>query len=558
MRKIYLVRGPGAVHIFAIGLATSWSTTAAFAFCGMASVGGGGSGPPSISATETSTTQVLEEVRRRTEAAKEQQPVPVSNAAPAPAEAPPPAASAPPPPAAAEPAKAASNASAAAATAAAQAAKPASANATPPPAPAAAKPAPKPDVAEAVEAVKPAPKVKAVEQAEDAVEEAAPKPKVAKQAESAAEDAVEQAPAKPAKKPKAVKKAKAAEPEPEPQPEKYSAHPPSLKDYGSSEDRSIVGGLSRTTAVWAQGFADYERHSNLAPGNQENPTRRSFTGGGLVGADWTQVKHGETVQALQFGVFSGYSASHTKFSDTSFKANDIAPNPGLATYLRTDNQQDVDGPFVGTYAAYIADKWTFDAAFKADIFDLTQSSHLQQVCANDVMGTQNGSASVTDYVFAANAAYRHDLTENSWFEPMAGLRYTITDFGSDVSNSVFTGNAPQVPQTPGRLGLEDGTALRLQFGGRYGQKWTTPEGYLWTTTLGAYLYSDVSITGFKSIAGQTGESVGPVDEGKIRALGQFETHLDVGNGLSYMLRADVRGGSDVFGVGGQLGIRYEW
>ena len=507
MRKYHNVRGSGAAHLFVIGLATSWSTTAALAICGMASVGGGGSGPPSISATETSTTQVLEEVRRRTEVAQQQQAIPVSNTSTAPAETPPPAASAP-PPAAAEPAKAASNASTAAA---------------------------------AAQAAKPAPKAKAV-----------------KQADTSAEDAVEEAAPKSAKKPKAVKQAKAAEPEPEPQPEKYSAHPPSLKDYGSAEDRSIAGGLSRTTAVWAQGFADYERHANLAPGNQENPTRRSFTGGGLVGADWTEIKHSETPEAFQFGVFSGYSASHTKFSDTSFIANDIAPNPGQATYLRTNNQQDVDGPFVGTYAAYIADKWTFDAAFKADIFDLTQSSHLQQVCSNDVMGSQNGSASVTDYVFAANAAYRHDLTGNSWFEPMVGLRYTITDFSSDVSNSVFTGNIPQLPQTPGRLGLEDGTALRLQFGGRYGQKWTTPEGYLWTTTLGAYLYSDVSITGFKSIAGQTGESVGPVDEGKVRALGQFETHLDVGNGMSYMLRAEVRGGSDVFGVGGQLGIRYEW
>jgi hypothetical protein len=138
---------------------------------------------------------------------------------------------------------------------------------------------------------------------------------------------------------------------------------------------------------------------------------------------------------------------------------------------------------------------------------------------------------------------------------MVGARYTITDFSNDVSNGVFRAGGVQ---KPGTLGLDDGTALRLQIGGRYGQKWTSPEGYLWTTTLGAFLYSDVAISGFKSIAGQTGESVGPVDEGKVRALGQLETRLEVGNGLSYLFQAEVRGGTDVFGVGGQIGMRYEW
>ena len=489
----------GSISALAMALAASWPIDAAYAACGMASVSGGGSGPPSISATETSTTQVLEEVRRRTEAATQPQPIQVSNASPAPA--------------AAEPTPAA-----------------------PPPAAAAAKPAPKPGAADSVEAVKPASKPQSAKAAEvaDAVEEAAPQPKA-----------------------KAVKKAKAAEPEPTA--ETYDSHPPSLKDFGDAGERSIVGGLSRSTAVWAQGFVDYERHSNIAPGNQENPTRRTFTGGGLAGADWTQVKYGETVQALQFGVFSGYSASHTKLSDTTYNAQDTDGTPFKINYARTGNKEDVDGPFIGAYAAYVADRWTLDAVFKADIFDLSQSSTVAQTpvtcgAGNPDFGIQTGSASVTDFVFAANAAYRHELTTDSWFEPMIGLRYTITDFSSDVSTTVFRTGGSQ----SGRLGLADGTALRLQVGGRYGQKWVSPEGYLWTTTLGAFLYSDVLITGFDSIAGQTGERVGPVDEGKVRALGQLQTTLNFGNGLSYMMQAEVRGGTDVFGVGGQLGIRYEW
>ncbi len=509
MRKNHLLSGP--VRIMLVGFATSWSTAAAYAACGMASVSGGGSGPPSISATETSTTQVLEEVRRRTEAATQPQPIPVSSTTPLPAS----TAAAEPPPAV----------------------KPAPAPA------AAAKPAPKPEVADAVEEAAPAPKAKAVKKAK--APENAPDPQAAKEA---------------APKPKAVKKVQAAEPAAE----TYDAPPPSLKDFSSAEDRSIVGGLSRSTAVWAQGFADYERHSNLAPGNQENPTRRTFTGGGLAGADWTTVKHGDTVQALQFGVFGGYSASHTKLSDTNYQAQDTDGTPFTINYARTDNQQDIDGPFVGAYAAYVADRWTFDAAFKADIFDLSQSSTVAQTpvtCGGGSpdIGIQTGSASVTDYVFAVNAAYRHDLTPNSWFSPMVGIRYTVTNFSNDISNSVFASNTTLgTSQKAGTLGLDDGTALRLQVGGQYGRTWTSPEGYLWTTTLGAFLYSDVSITGFNSIAGQTGERVGPVDEGKVRALGQLQTRLDVGNRLSYMLQAEVRGGTDIFGVGGQVGIRYEW
>ena len=83
MRQIPDARG--SIVILAVGIATSWSVPAALAACGMAAVNGGASGPPSISTTETSTTQVLEQIRRRTQEAQSPQPIPVSNeTAPAP------------------------------------------------------------------------------------------------------------------------------------------------------------------------------------------------------------------------------------------------------------------------------------------------------------------------------------------------------------------------------------------------------------------------------------------------------------------------------------------
>lgn len=445
MRRNIEVRG--SVALLAIGLATSWSTTAAFAACGMPAVGGGGSGPPSISITETSTTQVLEQVRRRTQEAQ-QQPIQVANVA-----------------AADEPTVEAASAQASSASGSAS------------------------------------------------------------------------GPAQTAKK----------------KPKSGASSPPVAAKTYDKEPTASYGAGARTTAVWSQAFLGYERHENLAPGNLENPTRTAKTAGGLVGADWTQVTHSNGVRALQYGVFTGYSDTNAKNSDTRFTTIEGSPT----SYTRTNSKEEIDGPFVGAYVALVQDAWTFDTTFKADFFDLNQSSFLTQTCASPptVFGTQTGSASVTNYMIQANASRRYELTERHWWEPTAGVRYTYTDFGSDPSTTVFNTNDPQAP---GRLGLEDGYALRLQFGARLGERVETADGYIWTTTVGAFLYSDVLVNGFDSISGQTGEFVGPVDEGELRVLGQLETRLNVGNGTTYLFQAEVRGGDDVFGAAGQIGVRYEW
>lgn len=469
MRCHIQVRGPFA--LLAIGLASSWSTTAAFAACGMAAVSGGASGPPSISATETSTTQVLEQIRRRTQDAQTQQAIPVSTTAA--------------------------------------------------------------DVADA---------------------------EVAPAAESDAAQ-TSSAAAKPAKKSKP--KATGAQSTSAASAKSYDKEPAMADDYAFAAKTDAYGGSARTTAVWSQGFLGYDRHKNLAPGNQENPTRTATTGGGMLGADWTHVTQSNGVRAFQYGVFSGYSETRAKKSNTDFEVDEGAasaepPTPqtggGNTSYTRSNNKEDIDGPFVGAYMAYVHNAWTFDTTFKADFFDLNQSSTLTQRCGDDV-GQQSGSASVTNYMIAANVSHRYEITGSQWWEPSAGVRYTYTDFGSDPSVSIFQNGGPQ---PTGRLGLEDGYALRLQFGARLGERVETAQGYVWTTTVGGFLYSDVIVNGFDSVSGQTGEFVGPVDEGKLRVLGQLETRLNVGNGTTYLFQAEVRGGDDVLGAAGQIGVRYEW
>ncbi len=466
------------IRLCSLGLATSWSVTAANAVCGTPAVGGGGSGPPSISVTEASTTQVLEQIRKRGVATQEQllTVADASTAAP------------PPPPAASQAAAQASSASSSAATSGASGTS-------------------------------------------------TTKAQPAKKAASAS-------------------------------PQTYSSGGGSLKDdYGVAE----VPGTSRTTAVWAQGFFDYEKHDNLAPGNQENPDRKSYTGGGVIGADWT-VPRGSG--AIQYGLFSGYSHTKSDFSDTIFRTDESGDGTLDTDYARTNSEQEIDGPFIGAYISSVSGPWMSSLAFKADFFDLSASSTLTQTCGNFAngndgvlsdIGQQSGSADVTTFTVAATTEYRHDLTAHSWIAPMAGIRYSHTDFSNDRSNAVFTDirldpNDPGTPgtATPGTLGLDDGYSIRLQAGLRYGEEHRTSQGYIWTTTIGAFLYSDVLVEGFVGIAGQTGEIVSPVDEGEVRVLGQITSNVDMGNGLSYQFLGEIRGGDDLFGIGGLIGARYEW
>lgn len=444
--------------------------------CGMASAAGG-SGPPSISETETSTTEVLEQIRRRVQAAK-QAPIPVSN------------------------------------TVAMGEAAPGSSSAT-------------------------------------SVEQQATTSGVQAQAGQVSNSATLKT------KRTATSEGYAAAQNP-----RYA----SLKDYGSATDTVYEGQVMRSTAAWAQGFGGYERHSNLAPGNEENPTRNQVSGGGMAGMDWTVIKRGETLQAFQFGVFSGFSETNDNFSNTSFRGSVSSTND--VTFSRSNNSEDVNGPFVGAYLAYARGAWTFDLAFKADFFDLSQRSSLSAntTCGADVFvnGSQHGSASVNDYIVAGEASHRTPLSTTSWIEPAFAVRFTATNFGGQANSAVFgTTQGTSLNINGGSLGLEDGTALRLQGGIRYGEIWQTPQGYHVTTTLGAFLYSDVLVTGFNTQSGIVApggslNTVGPVDEGKLRGLGQMTTQLDAGGGWSYLLLTEVYGGQDVVGVDGQLGVRYHW
>jgi hypothetical protein len=301
---------------------------------------------------------------------------------------------------------------------------------------------------------------------------------------------------------------------------------------GASRDVRVGPGLS--FGVWATGYLSYEKHKNLSPseGPDLNPTRESTGGGFFGGADLTYRVKGDPQHGAQWGVFAGYNSTESKFAGV--------PDP-VVGQLGNGKRQQLNGPMVGTYAAYFNHGFSADLTFKADLFNL-DPGYTTAANADDI-GPNNPAISSVDlvtYTLAANVNQKFYFGPQRWVEPTAGIMYVWTNYDKDAVNFY----------------LEDGEVLRVQGGVRLGRHDRLESGTL-TTTLTSLLYSDVSISGFT-----TGEGVSPnfspVDEGKLRAAAILKAQIDRGNGASAFVEVGAHGGEDVWGVGGRIGARYQW
>lgn len=295
---------------------------------------------------------------------------------------------------------------------------------------------------------------------------------------------------------------------------------------------------ARVQSVWAQAFADYERHSNMAPGSGENLVRKQTTVGGITGGDATYFRQGEGGrETLQLGLLAGGTHTESRFSDTA---------------TVRDASQTQDGGFIGAYATYTVNKFAIDAFFKTDFLKYKQRSTGPTTCPNgqvlivdsdaDFVKTDAGSTNEYVYTTGANVSYRFDLGNQMYFEPLAGFVFSATEYG----NGAFD------------LGLEDGQMFRIQGGARIGRSWLDEDGHLWSLSLLGLLYSDVYVNGYTVPGNSYAASASVVDEGKLRVLAQLQGSMQLNDGLSVIGQVGVRGGEDLFGVGGRLGMRQEW
>ncbi len=335
-------------------------------------------------------------------------------------------------------------------------------------------------------------------------------------------------------------------------------------------------------SAWAQFYGDYERHPNLNPGQLDNPTRIQITEGALGGVDTTFVLPDPfNAESLKFGILSGYNSTRSSFSDT--------PNT-------KDAFQKDEGAFAGIYGTYTHNRFSADFLVKGDFYDHEQTQITNEVttiqCQDGQFMTAAGLAEMKSYTkvyfgqtvypygdpskiipvsggtilsndartatittsvrqagiiseinlnAGSNVYYRLDLGDGFWLEPTAGYRYTYTDYGDGAA----------------ALGLENGQLFRILGGARVGTAGIY-QGYRYSASLLGLLYDDVSILGY--VAEASGLTSGPatVDQGKLRATAQLLGKLEDAHGLEYTLQLEVRGGEDVVGAGGKVGIRYRW
>lgn len=304
-------------------------------------------------------------------------------------------------------------------------------------------------------------------------------------------------------------------------------------------------------------YGDREKNSDVDIGQAEalgeivsDPSktivaRRQETAGTIAGVDWTYFRSGPDLRGVQVGLFGGYNDTRSQFSDGQFATvesdlNNPATLAGV-TYDRLGAKETTEGGFVGTYLVVFRGKFTADLTFKADFFDFEHEDTIQRdITCNFSPIVRRAEVDQTDYIVASNLAYRFDLSPSQWFEPVAGVRYTFTDFGRAEGNI--------------DIGSEDGEIFRVQGGFRVGTAWLTPAGNPAVLALTSLLYSDVMIDGF------VGPDSGVVlsDEGKLRFLGLVSTSIGLGRGVSFIGELEGRTGDDYYGYGGRAGFRYEW
>jgi hypothetical protein len=332
-------------------------------------------------------------------------------------------------------------------------------------------------------------------------------------------------------------------------------------------------GTGKTRGTWVSGYFDYDRNSdvnigvrttqptanlNKTPSEADtNVTRRTRSGGVLAGMDWTNLKAG-TLRGQQFGMFGGYNKSSSDYTDGTFSIFEIDPGSASGTgqeeqFRRTNAREETQSGTVGGYGIFFNDRWTTDVTLKADIGSMDADQTLQKL---NCFTTQTvfGKVDFTDYTVAANLSYRFDIHDRAWWEPLIGVRYTFTDYGSSTGKIA--------------LGQSDGHLLRVQAGARVSNAWMGPAGTVWVTSVTGALYSDVLLEGYFGKTGidlnndgfidQFVDSASLNDEGKVRVLGQISTVVMLRDGVSLLAEVETRGGDQYMAVGGRLGGRVEW
>jgi hypothetical protein len=260
--------------------------------------------------------------------------------------------------------------------------------------------------------------------------------------------------------------------------------------------------------VWVQGFVDHENHGSHFGFDDGRMTN---TGGAIGGVDYTFRRALTGTDVFVLGVLSGYTEADVRHADGLTKTH-------------------VQGSSVGVYGVYVNGGFSVDFNSKVDFLEVDQ--------------TGGFSADLNNYVTSANLNYKiyAPPAVGGWFEPTVGVVYTLSSWGNGQS-------------------ALDGHQLRVQGGVRYGQSFNWG-GVVVEPTLTGLLYSDVVIEG-GTVATIGLLPTAPTDEGKLFEEVLFKLNFDLGKGLSSSIEGEARHGdignnAQATGLGGRVGVRYQW
>jgi hypothetical protein len=260
-------------------------------------------------------------------------------------------------------------------------------------------------------------------------------------------------------------------------------------------------------AAWGQAFGDYETRSGSFAG--VNIGRNTSTGGFILGLDKTVTNLTSASDALVFGILAN-----------GFDSNTI--NAGGSTAR-------VTGPSVGAYGVYVNGGFSTDLTFKVDFLSVDSAA-----------GGAFTTIGLTNYTADFNVNDKIEISGGRWWiEPTVGVSNISTQWNSAALAT----------------GLTNGNDVRVRGGARFGwpSSWNNvPVEY----TVGTYLYDDVSITG-----GTVASAIAPLvpsDQGLVFGQLVSKASFDWGKGLSSYVEAEIRGSTNIVGVAGRAGARYQW
>jgi hypothetical protein len=319
-------------------------------------------------------------------------------------------------------------------------------------------------------------------------------------------------------------------------------------------------------AIWAHGFGDHQTQTGAfvapgpagageaaiaSPGQPPTPMlvnidSKTTIWGFVSGADLTLRNIAIGGDVLIAGVLGGYLASDMNLDATSTSTNTTAALGGSST-----THIHLSGPSAGAYATYFSGPFSTDLTFKTDFLRINEGSFEVFNFLNGQGETPStftvpfsgtGSGNVDDLSVIGNVNYRFPIYPWMWIEPTAGFNYTYSLYDAAAAS----------------LGLSDGYVLLLQGGARLGFDFFWGGVHV-TPTITGLAYDDVKIVGGPILNGAfVGGPLLTSDEGKIRGEEIFAMNFDYGNGFLSFAQAIVYGGEDLIGVGGKVGIRYQW